>query len=177
MKNINLNNVQEAGSRLPAGGYICTIMSVEDMPDNEFLTICFDISEGQNAGYFNRLSQGRDYWPGNFRKYYTAKALPFFKSFLTAVKLSNSHFQYDGQNFNDENSLINMRVGLVLGYEEYPAKDGSAKQRIYVANEQSIQSIRDGKFNIPELKKLSSGKPKTDNFGFTPVTGDEDLPF
>ncbi len=56
---------------------------------------------------------------------------------------------------NDPQSLVGKYVGVVLGEEEYRAKDGTIKTRLYVAETRSGKSIRDGDFKIPELKKLS----------------------
>ena len=47
MKQVNLENVQEAGSfeKLPAGGYICKYVNVEDIEKKEYLYMEFDIAE------------------------------------------------------------------------------------------------------------------------------------
>ena len=55
MKQINLNNVQEAGEykTLPAGAYICKIISAVDHPDKEYLLITYDIARGEYTGYYS----------------------------------------------------------------------------------------------------------------------------
>ena len=81
-------------------------------------------------------------------------------------------------------------IGIILGEEEYRAKDGSVKTRLSVVNTRSVQSIREGDFKVPELRKLkapaSSGfsdgfasEPSTFSpAGFTDLSADDgELPF
>ena len=52
MKKIDWNNVEEAkDGRLPAGGYICGITSVEDVANSEYLRFEYDIAEGEYKNY------------------------------------------------------------------------------------------------------------------------------
>lgn len=182
MKYVDLLNVQEAGSSLPAGGYICKITKVSDIPEKEYLKIEYDIALGQYVGYYLQLWQSRQFWGGSFMKSYKEKALPFFKGFITATENSNQGFKFDGQ---DDQSLRGKFIGLVLAEEEYNSNSGEVKKRLYVAEIRSVQNIKDGKFNVPELKKLNTTVAKN-NFdsqapnGFYVVNepvDDEDLPF
>lgn len=172
MKNVNLQNVEEAKDfeRLPAGGYVCGITAVEDVPDKEYLRIEFDIAEGDFKNYYRDLYQSKSFWGGNFIKSYKDKALPFFKGFVTSVENSNPGYKFD----YDESTLKRKFVGLVLGEEEYLGNDEVVKTRLYVAQIHSVDKIREGKFEVPKLKKLAQ-----DNSGFQPVANvnDDDLPF
>jgi len=180
MKSLDLSVVQEAGVRLPAGGYVCKIVNVLDFPDKEYLRICYDIAEGSYTGYLDQLSQQLSFWPGDFIRSYKARALYFFKSFLDLVKQSNETFPYDGHNFSDEKILLNMYVGLVLGHEEYIATtDQTTRTRLYVANIQTVQSIRENKFKIPELKTLAipNDSAHVGQSDFSSQDSEDGLPF
>ena len=85
-------------------------------------------------------------------KSYKPTALRFFKGFKTAVEMSNRNFVFN----NDPQSLVGKYVGVVLGEEEYRAKDGTIKTRLYVAETRSGKAIRDNDFKIPELKRLTA---------------------
>ena len=55
MKSVsNWNEIEEQGNSerkmLPAGGYIGKILTVEDLPDKQYLKITWDISEGEYKG-------------------------------------------------------------------------------------------------------------------------------
>lgn len=91
MKNLNLENVQEAKdfTPVPPDGYICRITSVEDVPDKEYLRVEFDIAEGDFKGNYQTLYENKGFWGGSFVRSYKEKALPFFKSFTTAIENSN----------------------------------------------------------------------------------------
>lgn len=184
MKNINWDDVQEASenSRLTPGGYICGIVSAEDISEKEYLRIEFDIAEGEQKNYFRQLRERLflDTWPydGSFIRSYKEKARPFFKAFLTSLELSNRGFKFN----NDERTLTRKLFGAVLGEEEYLSNDGKLKTRLYVHQIRSVKAIRDGDFKIPELKKLASATaapsynaPASDY----PVLDDDDaeLPF
>ena len=66
MKAINLSDVKEAGQgqQLPAGGYVCKITNVEDVPEKEYLYVEFDIAEGEHKGYFKELEERANFWGG-----------------------------------------------------------------------------------------------------------------
>lgn len=164
MKQVDITNVQEAGEgkRLPAGGYICEITKVEDVPEKEYLRIEFDIADGEFKGYFKELNASAGFWAGRYIRSYKPKALPFFKRLCSAVSKSNGNFVFDGGQINsDEKTLVGKIVGLVLNDEEYIGNDGNVKTRLYVVGEHSISDIKDGKYKVPALKKLP----------------DEDVPF
>jgi len=177
MKDLNLANVQEAQEyeRPVPGGYICGITSVEDVADKQYLKIEYDFAEGKFKNYYRELYEAKSFWGGSFIKSYKEKALPFFKGFITAVENSNKGFTFN----NDETALKRKMVGLVLGEEEYFAKDGTIKTRLYVDQVRSVDAIKKGDFEIPELKKFvgAAATPSNPN-SFTPVdSADDDLPF
>ena len=176
MKALHLENVQEAGARLPSGGYICRIVGVADDPGKEYLKINYDIVDGIYAGYYQQLWQNRQFWGGTLVKSYKDKALPFFKAFLGVIKESNENFLYDGKIFANEQLLTGMYIGIVLAEEQYrDTKSGSIKTRLYDSSLQSVQSIRDGNYTIPELKLLAPSSVAPDPFA-VPPTGSPSAP-
>ena len=75
----------------------------------------------------------------------------------------------------DERKLAGCLVGMIIGEEEYAGNDGSTKTRLRVRSTRPVAQIRDGRFKVPELKKLEADDPivpsKPDNFD------EDDLPF
>lgn len=65
-----------------------------------------------------------------------------------------------------------MRIGLVLGEEEYEKKDGTVGVRTYVNSIRSGEAIRQGDYKIPELKKLSQADTAS-----APINSYDDCPF
>ena len=193
MRSIDWNSVeerQEGDFPSPApGGYIATICTVEDREDKEYLEIWWDFVDGIFKGANGDTFQRAGFWPTKLFKSYKEKAWPFFKAFKTAVEESNHGYQFS---CDDVKGLINKKVGVVLGEEEYEKNDGSIGKRLYVYQTRSVESIRKGDYKIPELKYLS-GKQKPEkqkwgraekqgysskSFGFSEI-GEEDgeIPF
>ena len=156
MRNIDWNNVQEAGDfkNPTAGGYAAKILAVEDREDNEFLLITWDFADGDFKGSNARYNDKFGYYPhaAKFVRSYKEAALPFFKGFKTAVEKSNPGYTFR----NDPQSLVGKFCGVVLGEEEYKANSGQIKTRLYTAEVRSGQAIREGDFKVPE-KKLMEG--------------------
>lgn len=154
MKNINWNEVEEAQEyeKVATGGYVCGITAVEDVTEKEYLKLEFDIAEGPLKNYYRGLYEAKNFWGGKFIKSYKEKAQKFFKGFITAIENSNKGFKFD----NDEAKLKRKLVGLVLSEEEYEAKDGTIKTRLYVSDVRSVDKIRSGDFEVKPLKRFST---------------------
>lgn len=172
MKNIDWNSVEEIKDfdKLPAGGYVCEITSVEDKEDKEYLYLEFDIAEGEYKNYYRNLYDSKNFWGAHFIKSYKEKARGFFKKMLIAFEKSNSGFKFN----NDEKTLKRKLIGLVIGYEEYVGNDGSVKERINVVDFLPVEDIRAGRFAVPALKKLDNEDTSSE---FKQITADDDLPF
>lgn len=179
MRNVDWNSVNEAQEykRPGPGGYIIKIVSVEDVEEKEYLKIEYDIADGEFKNYYKDLYKSRGFWGGSFIRSYKAKALPFFKAFKTSVEVTNKGFEFK----NDPQSLVGKFCGAVFGEEEYEANDGSVKKRLYFHQARSGQAIRNGEFEVPELKKLAkrSNDSGLIGGGFTDLPTDDDgeLPF
>lgn len=156
MKKIDLSNVPEATEYkvLPAGGYICRLNVVEDVPEKEYLKIEFDIDAGEFKGHYQELFAKRGFWAGRMFRSYKETALPFFKSFTTALEKSNPGYQWD----NDETKLVDKVIGIVLAEEEYIGNDGNVKTKLVADRVHSIEAIKKGDYKTPP-KKFLAGSP------------------
>lgn len=166
MKKISgYDKIQESGSfkRLGPGGYVVKLLDVADVPNKEYLKVSFDVCEGPEKDFFMNefKSDTRENkkWPnaGTFIRSYKEKALPMLKGFTGAVERSNAGYTWDF----DEKKLKGKIVGLVLGEEEFLNSTGKVRTRTYVAAVRSVDVIRDGKFEVPPLKKLDATKATT----------------
>ena len=161
-----------------AGGYVCKIVAVEDVPYNaetdkgDYLRIEYDIAEGKLYDYY-KLQRERwgTTWKPSFIRSYKEKALGMFKHFTNCVEKSN-----DGYSWNwDEKSLVGKLIGLVFGEEEYENGNGELKTRLIVKNIKTVDDIENGIFKIPQLTKLKRAD-LTEQFN-TPSADIDDLPF
>lgn len=177
----NYENVQASSgefARPTAGGYICKIMDVEDVPMNEqgkgdYLRIEYDIADGDFKGYYKEQF---DKWGGNWNAYfirsYKEKALGMFKHFTNCIEQSNAGYEWD---FN-EKGLIGKVVGLVLGEEEYQNNAGEIKTKLVVKDVKNIDDIKQGNFKVPVPKKLTVTTPANNFVPVEPVDN-SDLPW
>ena len=162
MKKIDLKNVQEFTKfKNPVGGFICEIKTVEDVPEQEYLRVGYDIAEALNdeqkefVGMYEKRKKERDFDYPTTVVSYKENSLPFFKGFITALENSNKGYEWD----NDETKFVGKLIGFVIGEEEYEGKDKNGapkvKVRTYVAERHSIDAIKEGDFDVPEFKKLT----------------------
>lgn len=179
MRKIDWNNVNEANDfPTPSpGGYVAAIMNVRDVEEKEYLRIEWDFVDGDLRGQNTETFHRAGFWPYPLIRSYKDSALPFFKAFKTALENSNR-----GYHFNEDN-LMDMRrkyIGVVLAEEEYVAKDGAVKKRLYVANTRSVDAIKKGDYKVPDLKKIPiTTAPYTDHGGnsFSDLPDDSALPW
>ena len=165
--------VNEAGEfkRLPAGIYGVKITNVVDVPDREYLEIYCDITEGEYANYFKSLVASGFKDSSKTTRSYKMSALPFFKSFITAVERTNTGYHWNW----DEKSLIGKNVMAIFGEEEYKDSEGNIKIATKVVEFRSLEAYQKGILKAPELKKLASNDTPVVND--TQVLYDDDLPF
>ena len=182
MKRIeNYENVQASSgdfARPTAGGYICKIIDVEDVPMNaqgkgDYLRIEYDIAGGDFAGsYKEPFDKWGGNWNASFIRSYKEKALGMLKHFTNCIEQSNAGYAWDW----NEKGLIGKFVGLVLGEEEYKNSAGEIKTKLTVNQVKTVEDIKNGNFKIPAPKKLAVENQTNAFDGFTPVETD-DLPF
>ena len=176
MRKIDWNNVQEASefdTPVP-GAYIAHIWSVTDIEDKEYLQIEWDFAEGEYKGDNYNTWKRAGFWPYRLIRSYKEKALPFFKSFKNDLESSNMGYLF---NEMDLQAMRGKKIGVILGEEEYQAKDGSIKKRLYVSATKSVEAVARGDFKIPALKKLTATTPAasapSSGGGFQPYDGDD----
>lgn len=143
--------------RLPAGGYVCRIIAVEDVTASDYLSVVFDIAEGDYKGFYSD-DWGKDHpYAHRFFMSYKETALGMLKGRLKAIDESNgTEFVKEAVAGLKEQQLVGKLVGLVIGYEEYNSDRGDKRTRIYVKSVLSVDKIRNGEFKVPELKKLDA---------------------
>ena len=194
MLGINLNGVSAAGgsTMIEPGGYVIEITKVSNDTTKFKLDIEFDIAEGPYTDYY----EDKDRWKHSVSKYYTEKAKPFFKKFIETIEDSNGGApglvvqvtDDDGepQEDIDETRLVGLKLGIVFGLEEKVSKKSGniyRKEDFFNAEFVTVDDIHEGKYTVPELKKLENvptASSSTDvvdtTAGFTPIK-DEDVPF
>lgn len=160
-------NDQDEYEQLPAGGYICTITSVRDVTDKEYLYVEFDIAEGEHAGYFKRLCDRANFWGGRVNLSYAGKSMKRgFDLPCKAINASNPGYEFnpheDGRN-NDERTLVGKKIGIVLHEEEYESKDGKVRttMRAVPWGIYSTDKIASGAFDKRLLDKVPIKKDET----------------
>lgn len=160
---------------LEPGGYICKVIDAREdksKQGNRMLVIVFDIVEGEHKDIYKRrydedVKANTDpnkevKWNNNgihriMVEDKEGNTNRFFKGFMTCVESSNQNYTFTG----DEKTLKGKLFGGVFGEEEYERMDGSIGISCKLTGVRSVQTIEEGKFKIPELKKLP---PKGDSF-------------
>ena len=137
---------------LPAGGYLAKITSATDDTAKEYLKLEFEITDGEHAGFCSETYQRAKFWPLRSVRSYKETARTFFNGFIAAVENSNPGFTWGW----DEKALVGKAVGVVVGERDYLSTSGDLKSGIEVAQIRSVQTIREGKFKVPEKKQLSA---------------------
>lgn len=184
MKKIeNFEQVKASGEfdSLKPGGYIGVIYKAEDESEKEYLKVSFDIAEGEFADYYKNLYSQFNFWGGVFIRSYKEKALSMFKGFIKAVEESNVGYVWNW----DESTLKGKKVGLILQEEEYVptggAHAGELRTRLIVQKVVNVETIKSGKYKVPELKKLDKyTAPTVQNQPTAPKPvniSDDSLPF
>lgn len=175
----DFDNVQAFGDfvPLPAGGYVCRIMGVEETASRAgapMIKISLDIAEGQYKDYF--ANQYRANTRADKKWSYSAiiNQLVYdtsgnnstnrgFKTFVTSVCESNQGFNVTwGDGFAA--CFKNRLVGVLFGREEYIGTDGKSHWSTKALNFRSVKTIRDGGFEIPADKPLVSVDAAADPF-------------
>lgn len=190
----NYENTEVIGDyeKLQAGGYICKIISAKEEQSKagkRMLVVAFDIAEGEHAGiYMRRYDEIKkaNNDPNTIPKYPNngiyrvviaednGDCTKFFKTFITSVEQSNNGYDFKANNY-DEKTLKDKLFGGIFREEEYEKNNGEIGTTTRLQWARSVEVIKEGKFTIPEIKKLP---PKGDAFeGFGSSDADDDLPF
>ncbi len=176
---------------LEAGGYICKIVVAKaetSQAGNEMLVLALDIAEGEHAGYFQRKfeqakKQNTDVnkkikWSNNgthriMKLDKEGKCNKFFKGFGTIIEESNPGYKWTG----NEESLKDKVLGCLFGEEEYEKTGGDIGTAVKAKFIRSVACIKEGKFAVPEIKRLERKENAFSSFQTVSGDTDDDLPF
>lgn len=174
--------------KLPAGGYICKILNVKNEKSKngkKMLSVALDIAEGEFSGFFMNQYENRKKtsnpenpakFPNNAVVRYVLEGdywLNRFKGLMTSLEKSNDNFSWLECN-HDENKIKGLHIGAIFGEEEYEKMDGSIGTTTKVVQIRSTEAIREGNYNIPEIKKIEKQEDPFDNVGYSST---DELPF
>lgn len=183
-KDFKAERTSSGRETLPAGGYVCQILSakVDSNQWGDTLIVAHDVCEGEYEGIFKRDFENNDRedkkWRGTFRL-----KLPkddgseqdewkkrSFNNFIWAIEQSNPGYSWAW----DEKSLKGKKVGLLYRNKEWEM-NGRSGWTTEAAGSESIDNIRNGKFKMLKDKALPADRA-------VPVfvddsDGDGELPF
>ena len=97
--------------------------------------------------------------------------LRYFKGFMTSIEASNPGFKWNW----DEKKLAGKLFGGIFGEEEYEKQDGSIGTIVKCRFVRSVDAIREGKFKIPEIKRLQPSSLNEPNYTTQDIL--DELPF
>jgi len=164
-------------TQVPPGGYIMRIVNVEikkTKTGKEMMVLNLDIAEGEYANYFTDrfLEDSKNNPVSNWKcRYYqltSGSSVGFFKGMIKSIEKSNDGYLFDF----DESKLTWKLVGGLLQKEKYIDLNGAArveKTTTKCVALRAVQTIKDGKFTLPEPSDAPIKKPKDD---FVLVPGD-----
>lgn len=183
-RNYDETQVFTGGRKLPAGGYICKIMDVKEAKSRSnlnMIVISLDIAEGEYKDFY------AEKYKTDTRKEKKWSCVVYqlaedgdgncnrgFKGFVTSVEESNKGFSVEwGKEFC--NSLKGKLIGGLFGEEEFLAKDDTIATAIKCRFFRSVDTIKNGDFEIPEIKLY--GNTKKNEYTVETNVSDDDLPF
>jgi len=173
-----INSENEFESIEP-GGYECKIVDAILNSEKKYIELDLDITEGKFEGYFQKLEDRAGFWGLKyFMSYKDTVKGKFFKT-CTSINESNPNYNFNPLNGGgaDVDSLIGKKIGVVVGLEEYKSKAGEIRTKAVVSNVKRIVDIANGKFKIPELKKLEESSNSNNEFMKLDPGASEDAPF
>lgn len=180
-------------AKLPAGGYICQIKEAKtgkSNSGNEMLILNIDIAEGEYKDYYLKQYEKRiesatadkpPKYPNNaiLRNILSGKNwIERFKGIITSIEKSNSNFNWESCN-GDESKLKGLYVGAIFREEEYEKIDGSIGTTVKIYQLRSIETIKNEKYKVPEIKKLPQKGEAYEGYGslLSTSVADDDFPF
>nr|DAT39426.1 MAG TPA: Protein of unknown function (DUF669) [Caudoviricetes sp.] len=178
---------------LPAGKYVCKIVKAQLMETQRAhrtqLVLLFDVADGEYKDYYRKqfnAAKGKDQnatWKGVHKQIIDGSSLPFFKGLMTAIEKSNPGYEFPWGRENNEKTLVDKKLGMVMGREQFKASDGSLKWATKVVQVRSLDGLADAK--IPEDKPYEEpqgnipyvGPAANDGWMQVPEGVQEELPF
>lgn len=171
MLNLNLKNISASNYNKPGpGGYVIQITKAKNNSKLNRVEFEFDFAEGQFAGYYKEVKDKFNFWGGRFYKFYTERALPFFKKFVDTLVECNPDIEGiivgDWEDI-DEEKMVGARIGMIVGEKVYIGKDGKIKTDLDTYNAQfvTIETIYNEDYAIPEKVDETGGATKAKGVG------------
>jgi len=170
MRSFNWNSIQSSSdggfTPLPAGPYVCKIISATDNAQREYVEVVYDIAEGEHVGYYSDDWGKSHPYAHHFFMSYKESALGMLKGRLEAIAASNPGFDpFAAWDAGRLDIFAGRLVGLNLQEEEYERRDGDTGTRLNVCQVVDAARVRDGSVKPRAKKTLDGGKSST--FGTT----------
>ena len=188
----NYENTAAEFKRLPAGGYICEILTCEETRSKSgkpMLKITLDIVDGEYKDYFKTLWRDKRMaafpaevkYPPEGTAYIVSEdnegnCSKSFKQFCTALE-DSGNIVWDHGELAD---LQGAEVGVLFRREE-TEYNGQCYWNTKPMAYRSVDTIKSGKFKVPDDKPLQSAGPLQYQAPAAPAAGfstvSEDIPF
>ena len=170
MGRFNLSGVKEfANFRRPVGGFIIKFGTAEDLPEKEYFKVPYEIIEvtkpedEEFVGMYTKRKKENNFDFPKIIISYKESALPMFKGNMRAISESNNlNLNVDGDFDFDAKDFKGKVCGAIIGEEEYENQKGQIRVRSTIRRLRSVDTVRNGDFEMPELKKLSQKRRELD---------------
>ena len=181
--------------QLPKGKYVCVIKQVavqESRNGNDQFVILYDIAEGEQKGFFQKLfdadktqNPSGAKWRGVFKQYMEGKGLSWFKGIITSIERSNA-FVFPWDKDGNEKTLVGKKFGGIFRRRQYEADNGNRPVVTELFRIRSLDGLEEAE--VPEDELLpQDGRTSTntnvsvpDSDGFMNIpegADDEGIPF
>lgn len=181
--------------QLPKGKYVCVIKQVavqESRNGNDQFVILYDIAEGEQKGFFQKLfdedktqNPSGAKWRGVFKQNMEGKGLSWFKGIITSIERSNA-FVFPWDKDGNEKTLVGKKFGGIFRRRQYEADNGNRPVVTELFRIRSLDGLEEAE--VPEDELLpQDGRTSTntnvsvpDSDGFMNIpegADDEGIPF
>ncbi|MCR1940108.1 hypothetical protein [[Clostridium] symbiosum] len=181
--------------QLPKGKYVCVIKQVavqESRNGNDQFVILYDIEEGEQKGFFQKLfdadktqNPSGAKWRGVFKQNMEGKGLSWFKGIITSIERSNA-FVFPWDKDGNEKTLVGKKFGGIFRRRQYEADNGNRPVVTELFRIRSLDGLEEAE--VPEDELLpQDGRTSTntnvsvpDSDGFMNIpegADDEGIPF
>lgn len=181
--------------QLPKGKYVCVIKQVavqESRNGNDQFVILYDIAEGEQKGFFQKLfdadktqNPSGAKWRGVFKQNMEGKSLSWFKGIITSIERSNA-FVFPWDKDGNEKTLVGKKFGGIFRRRQYEADNGNRPVVTELFRIRSLDGLEEAE--VPEDELLpQDGRTSTntnvsvpDSDGFMNIpkgADDEGIPF
>ena len=177
--------------QLPKGKYVCVIKQVavqESRNGNDQFVILYDIAEGEQKGFFQKLfdadktqNPSGAKWRGVFKQNMEGKGLSWFKGIITSIERSNA-FVFPWDKDGNEKTLVGKKFGGIFRRRQYEADNGNRPVVTELFRIRSLEAEVPEDELLPQDGRTSTNTnvsvPDSDGFMNIPEgADDEGIPF